>query len=66
MTTKSDRMGEKNMDLTTLKNTPPWEWPEGADEIFLEILRDDQADASDRLLAAELAPGCRACRVFQR
>lgn len=43
------------MDLETLKGIPPWDWPEGAGEIFLEILRDDQADASDRLLAAELA-----------
>jgi hypothetical protein len=43
------------MDLTTLKDTPPWEWPENAGEIFLEFLRDDRADKSDRLLAAELA-----------
>ena len=43
------------MDLTTLKETPPWEWPEGADKIFLETLSDDRADESDRLLAAELA-----------
>ena len=43
------------MDLKTLKDTPPWDWPEGAGKMFLEILRDDQADESDRLLAAELA-----------
>ena len=43
------------MDLETLKNTPPWEWPEGSGQLFLEILRDGQADESDRLLAAELA-----------
>ena len=43
------------MDLTTLKDTPPWEWPEGADKLFLETLSDDRADESDRLLAAELA-----------
>ncbi len=43
------------MDLKTLKDTPPWEWPEGAGKMFLGILRDDQADESDRLLAAELA-----------
>lgn len=43
------------MDLKTLKDTPPWEWPEGAARIFLGILRDDQADESDRFLAAELA-----------
>jgi hypothetical protein len=43
------------MDLKTLKDTPPWEWPEGAGKMFLGILRDDQADQSDRFLAAELA-----------
>jgi hypothetical protein len=43
------------MDLKTLQDTPPWEWPEGAGRIFLDILRDDQAAASDRVLAAELA-----------
>jgi HEAT repeat protein len=43
------------MDLTTLRDTPPWEWPEDAGEMFLEFLRDDRADKSDRLLAAELA-----------
>ncbi len=43
------------MDLKTLKDTPPWEWPEGAGKMFLGILCDDQADESDRLLAAELA-----------
>ena len=43
------------MDLKTLKDTPPWEWPEGAGKMFLEILRDGQADQSDRLLATELA-----------
>jgi len=43
------------MKIKTLKDTPPWEWPENAGEMFLGILRDDQADESDRLLAAELA-----------
>lgn len=43
------------MDLKTLKDTPPWEWPEGAEKMFLGILRDDRADESDRLLAAQLA-----------
>ncbi len=46
------------MDLATLKDTPPWEWPEGAGNMFLGILRDDQAEGSDRLLAAELASDC--------
>jgi hypothetical protein len=43
------------MDLKMLANTPPWEWPEEADQMLLEILTEDQVDASDRLLAAELA-----------
>lgn len=43
------------MDLKRLKDTPPWEWPEDAGEVFLGILRDDEADKSDRFLAAELA-----------
>ncbi len=43
------------MDLKTLKDTPPWDWPEDAGKMILEILRDDLAEESDRLLAAELA-----------
>lgn len=43
------------MDLKTLKDTPSWDWPEGASKMFLEILTDDRADDSDRLLAEELA-----------
>ncbi|MFZ0450868.1 MAG: hypothetical protein WAL98_16645 [Desulfatiglandaceae bacterium] len=43
------------MDLKILKETPPWDWPERADKMFLEILADDQGDASNRILAAELA-----------
>ncbi|MBI4571892.1 MAG: hypothetical protein HY713_01225 [candidate division NC10 bacterium] len=43
------------MDLMALKDTPPWDWPEGAGRMFLDLLRDDQAPESDRLLAAELA-----------
>jgi hypothetical protein len=43
------------MDLTTLHDTPPWEWPEDADKMLLGILRDKKADESERLLAAELA-----------
>jgi HEAT repeat protein len=43
------------MDLKILKETPPWEWPRGAAHQFLTILRDPKADASDRLLAADLA-----------
>ena len=43
------------MDVKTLGHIPPWEWPEGADTILLDTLRDGRAAASDRLLAAELA-----------
>jgi hypothetical protein len=43
------------MDLKSLQDLPPWDWPEGAAKMFLEILRDDQARESDRLVAAELA-----------
>jgi uncharacterized protein (UPF0147 family) len=43
------------MDLKNFIDTPPWEWPEGVDKILLKALRDDQADESERLLAAELA-----------
>jgi HEAT repeat protein len=43
------------MDVKTLQNIPPWDWPEDTGERFLEILRDEHADASDRLVAAELA-----------
>lgn len=43
------------MDLRSLKDIPPWDWPADAGAMFLDILRDDQAAESDRLVAAELA-----------
>jgi hypothetical protein len=43
------------MDVKALRDIPPWDWPEGAGQMFLDILRDGQAAESDRLLAAELA-----------
>jgi len=43
------------MDIKKFPDMPSWEWPENAGKIFMGILRDRQADASDRLLAAELA-----------
>src|ERR1035441_9940655 len=46
---------QSHMDLKTLRDTPPWEWPKGAGKTFLAILRDPHADAADRLLAAGLA-----------
>lgn len=43
------------MSLKTLKDTPPWDWPEGAGKMLLGILRDDRAREPDLLLATELA-----------
>ena len=43
------------MDLKTLKNTPPWDWPEGTSKMLLGILGDERAVESERLLAVELA-----------
>jgi hypothetical protein len=43
------------MDLKTLLDTPPWEWPTEARTVILEALVDKQAKESDRLIAAELA-----------
>ena len=43
------------MDVKALRDVPPWAWPEGAGQMFLDMLRDGQTAESDRLLAAELA-----------
>ena len=43
------------MDLKTLLDTPPWDWPRDAGEIFQKILIDSRSDKADRLVAAELA-----------
>ena len=43
------------MELKVLEDLPPWEWPQGTDEMLLGILRDDQKDKTDRLIAARLA-----------
>lgn len=43
------------MDLKTLMDTPPWDWPKDAGKIFQKILNDSRAEESDRLVAAELA-----------
>ena len=43
------------MDLKTLQETPPWEWPRDAGKVFQEILLDHQANETDRVIAAELA-----------
>lgn len=43
------------MDVKTLNNTPPWEWPEDAGKTILGVLVDEHAEDSDRILAVELA-----------
>jgi len=45
------------MNLTKLKDTPPWDWPDDAGKMLLEIVRDERVHESERLLAAELAGG---------
>ena len=48
-------MRENKMDVKVLRDIPPWEWPEGAGKMFLDILREPQAAEGDRFVAAELA-----------
>lgn len=43
------------LELISMTKLPPWEWPENSEQILLGVLNDASADASDRLLAAELA-----------
>jgi hypothetical protein len=43
------------MDLKTLQETPPWDWPGDAGKMFQETLIDHQANENDRVIAAELA-----------
>jgi hypothetical protein len=43
------------MDLKTLNNTPPWDWPAGTAETLVSVLRDRQATEPDRVLATEMA-----------
>ena len=43
------------MDLKILLDTPPWDWPADAGKMFLKILINRRAKASDRLIAADLA-----------
>jgi HEAT repeat protein len=45
----------RKMNLKTLSDTPPWEWPKDTAEVLLNVLRNNRAGQSDRLLAAELA-----------
>jgi hypothetical protein len=48
-------LGGYGMDVETLKDTPPWDWPLDAGTLFLALLGDRQANAAARLVAAELA-----------
>lgn len=43
------------MDLKTLDYIPPWEWPPESGRMILDVLRNNQAEPSERLLAVELA-----------
>jgi hypothetical protein len=43
------------MDLKTLLDTPPWDWPPDAGWMLRKVLVDQRANDSDRLVAAELA-----------
>lgn len=43
------------MDLKTLEETPPWEWPKDTDKMLLDILRKGPVDEPDRMLAVQLA-----------
>jgi hypothetical protein len=42
------------MDLKTLLDTPPWDWPRDAGWTLRKVLVDQGANESDRLIAAEL------------
>ena len=41
--------------LKALRDAPPWDWPPGAGERLLEIIRDRGATKAERELAADLA-----------
>jgi len=43
------------VDLKTLIDTPPWDWPRDAGRMFQKILNDSRSHETDRLIAAELA-----------
>lgn len=43
------------IDVEMLGDTPPWDWPEGAGNLFKKLLRDPRAKESNRLIAADLA-----------
>jgi uncharacterized protein (UPF0147 family) len=44
-----------NMDVKTLKDIPPWEWPESTSTTLLNVLRDEGATESDLSIAVQLS-----------
>ncbi len=48
-------MEDDPVDLKQLQTIAPWEWPPDIAQLLAGILRDDQADAADRLIAAKLS-----------
>src|SRR5947207_12051026 len=47
--------GGNQMELKILLETPPWDWPRDAGNLFEKILIDKRVNESERLVAAELA-----------
>jgi hypothetical protein len=43
------------MNIRTLSDIPPWEWPENARNVIADALANRQAKEEDRVIAAELA-----------
>lgn len=43
------------MNLKTLLDTPPWDWPRDTGKVLRKTLLDRQAKPADRLIAADLA-----------
>ena len=43
------------MEIQFLESIPPWDWPENTGKKLLKILQNKDSNASDRLIAAELA-----------
>ena len=46
---------EYRVDLKTLAELAPWDWPEETGRVLLDALRDHGFRPSDRLIAADLA-----------
>jgi len=43
------------MNIQNFSNWAPWEWPENAGHMFLQVLTDPRSEEVERLLAVELA-----------